>query len=228
VDQRLAENLSLQLKISLEQIAREEYELLILQKLLETRAGNALVFKGGTALRLAYGSPRLSDDLDFSLLAPLAGADFVQAAEAAATAAPQVRLVEALAKQFTLFALYRIREAYLPYAFSVKVEVSTRPETWDREQDYALRLLTSPVTPISVLAQAATLERMWTDKRAALADRHQPRDLYDVWFIAQRLRLPFAPDLSGFDRPALKRELRKYLPTSQWPIVDQWSRDVER
>jgi len=27
-----------------------------------------LVFKGGTALRLAYGSPRFSDDLDFSEL----------------------------------------------------------------------------------------------------------------------------------------------------------------
>jgi len=228
MDQRLAESFAKQFKISLEQVVREEYELLLLQKLLEGPAGHALVLKGGTSLRLAYASPRFSDDLDFSLLAPLAEASFVDAAEATATAAPQLTLIEALSKQFTLFALYRIRESYLPYAFSVKVEVSTRPEDWERDEDYSLRLLTSPVTPIVVLAQVATLERLWRDKQAALADRRQPRDLYDLWLIAQKLRVPFAPDLSGFDRLALKRELRKYLPMSQWPVIDQWSRDVER
>jgi predicted nucleotidyltransferase component of viral defense system len=228
MDQRLAESLAQQFKISLEQVVREEYELLVLQRLLESPAGHLLVLKGGTSLRLAYASPRFSDDLDFSLLAPLDEASFVDAAETAATAAPQVTLVEALSKQFTLFALYRIREPYLPYAFSIKVEVSTRPEGWEREEDYTLRLLTSAVTPLVVLAQVATLERLWRDKESALADRRQPRDLYDLWFIAQKLRLPFAPDLTGFDRLAVRRELRKYLPMNQWTVIDQWSRDVER
>jgi len=204
-------------------VVREEHELLLLQGWLEGSVGHALVFRGGTALRLAYGSPRFSDDLDFSLLAPLAEDEFAHAAQAAASTAPQASLVEALAKRFTLFALYRIREPYLPYAFSVKVEVSLRSETWDRGRDTALRLLTSPVTPVSVLAEVATLERMWSDKRAAPADRRPPRDLYDLWFIAQRLRLPFEADLSGFDRQAIARELREYLPKSQWPVIDQWS-----
>jgi hypothetical protein len=87
----------------------------------------------------------------------------------------------------------------------------------------ALRLLTSPVTPVSVLAQVATLERMWSGKQAALAGRRQARDLYALWFIAQRLRLPFEADLTGFDRQAIARELRKYLPKSQWPVIDRWS-----
>ena len=223
MDQQLAEGLSRQLGISPEQVVREEHELLLLQGWLEGSAGRALVFRGGTALRLAYGSPRFSDDLDFSLLAPLAEDEFARAARAAASTAPQASLVEALAKRFTLFALYRIREPFLPYAFSVKVEISLRSEAWERERDYALRLLTSPVTPVSVLAQVATLERMWSDKQAALAGRRQPRDLYDLWFVAQRLRLPFEADLSGFDRQAIARELRKYLPKSQWPVIDQWS-----
>jgi predicted nucleotidyltransferase component of viral defense system len=223
MDQQLAETLSRQLGISPEQVVREEHELLLLSGWLEGSVGRALVFRGGTALRLAYGSPRFSDDLDFSLLAPLAEDAFARAAQAAASTAPQALLVEALAKRFTLFALYRIREPYLPYAFSVKVEISLRSEAWARERDYALRLLTSPVTPVSVLAQVATLERMWSDKQAALAGRRQPRDLYDLWFIAQRLRLPFEADLSGFDRQAIARELRKYLPKSQWPVIDQWS-----
>lgn len=63
MDQRLAESLARQLKIAIEPVVREEYELRILRELLETTLGHALVFKGGTALRLAYGSPRFSDDL---------------------------------------------------------------------------------------------------------------------------------------------------------------------
>jgi len=41
MDQRLAEDLSRQLKISLEQVVREEYELLILQKLLDSPLGGS-------------------------------------------------------------------------------------------------------------------------------------------------------------------------------------------
>jgi predicted nucleotidyltransferase component of viral defense system len=222
MDQQLAENLSRQLKISLEHVVREEYELLILQELMASPLGAATVFKGGTALRLAYGSPRFSDDLDFSTLSPVAKEAFIAVAEATARALPQAILAEALSKQFTLFALYRIREPFLPHPFSVKVEISTRSETWEHGHDLTLRLLTSPVTPISVLAHIATLERMWRDKQAALAARRQPRDLYDLWFIAQKLRQPFTPDLSGFDRQAIRRDLRKYLPSTQWQVIEQW------
>ena len=223
MDQLLAERLAQELRIAPEHIVREEHELLILQSLMESPLGNALVLKGGTALRLAYGSPRFSDDLDFSLLTPVPEEVFVHGAETVAGSLPQVTLVEALGKRFTLFALYNVREPYLPYAFSIKLEVSTRPETWEGEQDFSLRLLTSPVTPVTVLAQVATLERMWSDKQAALAARRQPRDLYDLWFIAQKLRRVFTPDLSGFDRKAIRRELRKYLPSSHWQVIESWS-----
>lgn len=223
MDQQLAESLSRQLKIAVEHVVREEYELLILRNLMESPVGNAVVLKGGTSLRLAYGSPRFSDDLDFSLLASISADAFIHAAGAVAGSLPQATLAEAQAKQFTLFALYKLRESYLPYAFSIKVEVSTRPETWERGQDFALRLLTSQVTPVSVLAQVATLERMWADKQKAWAARRQPRDLYDLWFIAQKLRRAFTPNLSGCDRRTIQRELHKYLPRNHWQVIEQWS-----
>ena len=51
-----------------ENIAREEYQMLFLKTLLESHWGKDLVFKGGTALRLAYQSLRFSEDLDFTLI----------------------------------------------------------------------------------------------------------------------------------------------------------------
>ena len=224
MDQQLANSLARQLRISPEQVVREEQEMLVLRELQESSIGAALMFKGGTALRLAYGSPRFSDDLDFSLLAPVASADFQRVVQATAWALPQVELVEVLPKQFTLFALYRVRTSFLPFPFSIKIEVSTRLEPAEPEQHIELRLLSSPTTPVSALAQVATLERMWSDKQEAFARRKQPRDLYDLWFIAQKLRLPFTPDLAGLEREVIKRELHKYLPANHWPVIDLWTR----
>ena len=47
---------------------REFWEAPLLHELSQTSWSSSLVFKGGTALRLAYRSPRFSDDLDFSSL----------------------------------------------------------------------------------------------------------------------------------------------------------------
>jgi len=222
MDQPSAEFFSRKLGIAVEQIVREELEIAVLKPFLESRFGNELVFKGGTALRLAYGSPRFSDDLDFSALAPIEESAFKKASLAAAKNAPEASLTEALAKYHTLFALYQFRVPFIRRPFSMKVEISTRRESWKQHRDYELKLLSSEVTNLTVLAQVATLERMARDKRKALEARHQPRDLYDLWFISQKLGREFVPDAAGFDPSLLKRELRKYLPRNHWRLVDTW------
>ncbi len=57
MEQALAERLAEELKIDVTQVVREFWEVLFLKVLLESPHGKNLVFKGGTALRLAYGSP---------------------------------------------------------------------------------------------------------------------------------------------------------------------------
>jgi predicted nucleotidyltransferase component of viral defense system len=48
-------------------VVREYWELIILKGLYESPQGRYLIFKGGTALWLAYDSPRFFEHLDFSL-----------------------------------------------------------------------------------------------------------------------------------------------------------------
>jgi hypothetical protein len=223
MDQNLAESLAERLKIAVEQVVREELELSLLKSFFESGIGKALVFKGGTALRLAFGSPRFSDDLDFSASSAIAEAAFQTAARAALKGLPEATLVEALAKRFTLFALYRFDVPYIARPFSLKVEVSIREESRRHADESELRLLSSEITNLTVLARVATLERALEDKKAAFAARRQPRDLYDLWFISQKLGLPFQVDLAGSDLRIVRRELRKYLPRTHWSVIDQWT-----
>lgn len=222
MDRSLAESFAQRMRIAVENVIREELEVTVLRGFFESKIGNHLIFKGGTALRLAYGSPRFSDDLDFSAVSPIQEADFRSVSNTAIKNLPEVDLIEALKKQFTLFALYRCTIPYLRRPFSIKIEISTPRETLKRGQDYDLKLLASEVTNISVLAQVATLERIWQDKQKALASRRQPRDLYDLWFISQRLKRKLSLKLAEFEPKILKRELHKYLPKSHWKVIDQW------
>lgn len=223
MDQSTAEFLSRKLGIAIEQVVREELELAVLKPLCESRIGDSLVFKGGTALRLAYGSPRFSDDLDFSVLGSLSEKNFKKASLAAARNVPEGVLVEALAKHHTLFALFQFRIPYIGRPFSMKIEISIRKESWKQGRDYELKLLSSEVTNMTVLAQVATLERMARDKQKALGTRRQPRDIYDLWFISQKLGRDFEPHTTGIPPSVLRSELRKYLPRSHWRLVDKWT-----
>ena len=48
-------------------IVREYFQNVFLAKLYTLSEAEKMLFKGGTALRILYGSPRFSEDLDFSL-----------------------------------------------------------------------------------------------------------------------------------------------------------------
>src|SRR3989344_2112963 len=48
-------------------IVREYFQHLFLSQMYKLNGAEKLLFKGGTALRIVYGSPRFSEDLDFSL-----------------------------------------------------------------------------------------------------------------------------------------------------------------
>ena len=66
MDQNQLTQLSKELKISTDQILREEAEMIFLDALSKDKLGGKIVFYGGTALRLVYGSPRFSEDIDRS------------------------------------------------------------------------------------------------------------------------------------------------------------------
>jgi predicted nucleotidyltransferase component of viral defense system len=221
MDKQLASNLQTKMHVAVDKIVREEYEMILLQSLFNSSFGAKLVFRGGTALRLAYGSARFSDDLDFSVVGSVGEKTFTQWCQGAAKAAnPSLTVTDCRQKFNTLFALFKVTDSTLPQPISIKVEISTRANGWEKGKTYLLANISSQVTPITVTAQVATLEKIEQEKLAIRPLRI--RDVFDLWFIGQRLGKNTSMDFRGFPPREVLAELHKYLAQPDWRLIETW------
>lgn len=214
----MAERLALELKIDVTQVVREYWEVVLLNRLFESTAGKDLLFKGGTALRLAYGSPRFSEDLDFSLTEDSIGAAFKRLATGLVDRVAEADITDLAAKRWTYLCEIRIAEAYLARPFRIKLEISRRPAAGYRSE---LRLITSPTTPLQALGRVATLEQLYQDKQDCIASRAAPKDVFDLWFISQKMGIKYEPPPAKFTSRELKRELARYLPSDYQKVIGE-------
>jgi len=217
MEQSIAEQKARELKIDKTQVVREYWELIILKGLYESPLGRYLIFKGGTALRLTYGSPRFSEDLDFSLTKNALKGKFSSLIKKMIAPFPELSLTDLEEKYYTYLAEMKVTQNYLPFPFRIKIEISKREmKGYQRE----LKLLNSPATVIQVMGQVATLEQIYKDKLACLEGRAKPKDLFDLWYISEKLKIPYTPKKIS-SKKEFVRDLRKYLPKDFWPAIER-------
>jgi len=222
MDKRTAEELSKKIQISMDHLVREEYEMIFLKEIGESEFSSNLLFKGGTALRLAYNSPRFSEDLDFNLIGDMDKVKFLELLTKIGKKYPGITGIESTEKFYTVFALAKVNVEYLGRPFSIKIEVSKREREWVKDKDYADRLIKSEVTPLNVLARVASVEVIKYEKEDALKKRKVARDVFDYWYIHQLLKKEVKPEFTGFDKVEAKSELHRLLPKPYWRLVDAW------
>lgn len=222
MDLPAAQILSQKLQISLDLVVREEYEILLLKELFESEFGTSLVFKGGTALRLAYASARFSEDLDFTEVKAIDPKLFINFLKEIEKKYSSIISIEPTDKFYTLFALVKIKENYLDRAFSIKVEISKRKEKWVKDTDFKDMVIRSEVTSLTVLARVATLIKILQEKKDALKNRKAARDIFDYWYISELLKKEVKVDFKGFNKKEVKAELHRLLAKPYWKVVDLW------
>jgi predicted nucleotidyltransferase component of viral defense system len=221
MDQSVAEQKVRELKIDKTQIVREYWEIIILKGLFESPAGRSLIFKGGTALRLTYGSPRFSEDLDFSLTKDILRGKFSSLIKKIITPFPELTLTDLEEKYYTYLAEIKVAQNYLPLPFRVKIEISKREA---KDYQWELKLLSSPATVLQVMGQVATLEQIYKDKLACLKGRAKPKDLFDLWYLSEKLKIPYTPQKISLMKKEVIRNLRKYLPKDFWRAIEGLTR----
>lgn len=206
--------------IDVQQVIREEAELIALKALFESVISDSLIFKGGTALRLIYSSPRFSEDLDFSTTSTISARDFKTVIHKIISADSRFSLKDLASKYYTHLAEIRIKESWQNMALSLKIEISRRPEI-KKKNDFANALAKSSVTNLTILTTAFTLERILKDKLLMLKERKMPRDVFDTWFIFQKTGVEFDQNKFGYPKGKIRQELRKFLPRSYYPVVEE-------
>lgn len=206
--------------ISKIQLLREIIELEILHDLTNQSWSNKIAFYGGTALRLAYGSQRYSEDIDLICRETIPFSTF----KAWVTNLPKkisspTTIDDLHEKRNSLFGLVMVHHANLKHALPIKIELYRNPKkvTIDAE----LRMLKSPLSILSPLVSVPSAQALYQMKVDALHDRAKSRDLYDLWYISQLLKIPFnlPKKLPHFAQRSFVNELKVYLPRKQYPII---------
>lgn len=217
MEQYLAEKFAREWRIDVTQVVREYWEILILKGLIESSCGMWLIFKGGTALRLVYGSPRFSEDLDFSIKKDTLKGRFKKIMQSIIKPYSELALTNIAEKFYTYLAEVKVSENYLPLPFRIKIEISKRQE---RNYLTELRLINSQVSPVQVLCNVATLKQIYKDKLKCIIDRTASKDLFDLWFVSQKLKIPYPRPKTKIPKSILRRDLRKYLPKNYWNVIE--------
>jgi len=214
--------LAKELGIARDHILREEAEMEILWNISQDKMSANIAFYGGTALRLAYNSPRFSEDLDFLALKPTDYTAFKNLlTKIVAGHAPNWKITDIKHKRQTVFALINIKDEKLKHNFSIKIEIHQPAKKPTLQTN--LLLITSPTSTYQPLLLAPTLPELRAFKENALANRQKARDLFDLWFIASKERRPFVlpPKTPRYPKREFTNDLQKFLPKQFWPIITQ-------
>lgn len=210
------EKFSREYQTTTDNILKEHYQMLLLDTLSASPLEKNLAFKGGTALRLAYGSFRFSEDLDFSTLGSISHHEFEMTIKSISRKIPESRIKELYERKHTLFAKIVFDVTFKPIPIGVKVEINKDAP----QPDWQVALLKSPFNNLETTARVFTLEAILKDKYRLLEERREPRDLFDAWYISQKLNRPFEiDDAAKYTRKELSDRLNPFLPAKQRKVL---------
>lgn len=213
-------------------VRREYMQHLFLSYLYRQRQANQIFFKGGTALKILYKSPRFSEDLDFS--SPLK--DYRPIEQALVQTLSQIEkegIASNLKEAKTTSGGYLARILFKAYEQSIEVllQISLR----DKNMKSELLTIANDFIP-TYAVMALTCEQLAMEKIQALLTRQKSRDFYDLYFILRANLLP--PQKKAILSQVLKTlkltnlnfeyELKQFLPKSHWPLLKNFKGTLER
>lgn len=218
--QQQAQQFALENQTVSDNILKEHYQIYILDQLYKSNFGNNLVFKGGTALKLAYNSIRFSEDLDFSILGDVDYFDFKKTIQSIVNKFSESKIQDIYDKYNTLYAKIVFKINFKPIPIGIKIEINKNKGKIDFQ--HSIGLLKSQFNNIEVLAPTFTLATILKDKIEILTagSRHQPRDLFDAWYICQKLNQNFEiKDEYKYSKKELMDGLNPLLPKNHQKVI---------
>ncbi len=174
------EKFTKQAQTSLENVVREYCEHLFLSYLYKESGSEKLLFKGGTALRIVFRSPRYSEDLDFT------GSNITQREIEEIFANTLVNIEQTgihvdLSEGKSTSGGYLGRALFHLYNLKIPVQIEISLRHGKDYQGTTTLIENDYVTAYSLVHLSK--EKIVQGKIQALLSRHKPRDFYDYYFL---------------------------------------------
>lgn len=212
-------------------ILREYYQNLFLSLFYQTTKSEHFYFKGGTALRLAFGSPRFSEDLDFTAINNFK--TFEDILERVLIFMEKEGIITEIieSKKTSGGILAVVRTNLYNEIIEMKIEASQRKKIIQGEK----KLIISDFFP-SYTVQILKQDLMIGEKIKALFSRSKPRDFFDLYFIlranllslSDKEKVKDVSKLLSKTRIDFEKELKLFLPKSHWAIIKNFKNILEQ
>lgn len=206
-------------------IFREHLQLTFLNYLYQNRKADTVCFKGGTALRLLFGSPRFSEDLDFDT--PYGKEELTllvrEIEKSISNEIPGLHILPLYSGKNGI--RFRITLYHPDFKFPIVVRLDfTRVKKIKAEA--SVMKTDFPLVILPLIYHAST-EDILREKFLALSERNKGRDFFDVLYLL-RLKTPFDPKsveggllakIESYPQAKLERDVRPFLPESERRIL---------
>lgn len=211
-------------------IVREYLQHLFLARLYWLEQSEKILFKGGTALRIVYDSPRFSEDLDFTLVGVLPHeqksfieSKFIDVLDHIKNTGIQTELgpkPDVTKEEYYGEATFSLYD-YQPVVVSINVSSRNGRITGGEIESIVNDFV--PVYNLYRLKQSDLVD----EKIDALLDRRKARDFYDIYYlmkknllnVEQKQRLGALPMLLKETTINFQEELSVLLPQNQQAII---------
>ena len=233
IDAGTIQKLATQYQTTAINVAREYCQHLFLSAFYQHRAADRVLFKGGTALRIIYGSPRFSEDLDFSgfgIRKPAIEELITESLSAVERVGVSIEIEEAKATSGGYLGI--IHHRFGDYRVEIRLEISLRDRAIVKPETALIAGDFLPAYTLLHLPQELLVE----EKLKALLDRAKPRDFYDLYFILRKRLLPqksrrrlkeVLVRLKAMESGSLQ-ELKLFLPRDQQALAKDFRATLER
>lgn len=213
-------------------VRREYAQHLLLNYLYQKSATSDLYFKGGTALRIIYGSPRFSEDLDFDTTEHSRGV-WEKALEETlvdiSREGVEVDIEESKTTSGGYLGIVTLKNIGQPIIIHFEIsfrKTSISGEVFTIENDF--------VTPYPV--KSLVTKQLVDGKLQALFNRQKARDFYDLYYLLranlvsldQKKQLQKVKQLLSKNRLNFDRELSLFIPKSQTLVIRNFRTILER
>lgn len=224
------QTLSSKFQTTQQNVNREYIQHLFLSQFYQQAQSPEIMFKGGTALRIVFNSPRFSQDLDFSTQiydTKLIENTIITTLNEIERLNIKTNIIESKETTDGYFAeiTFDLNSAIIP----ILLQFSKRNNNDNHEIVTISNDFILPYT-ISLLSR----EQLINEKIQALLTRAKPRDFYDIYFLIRsnlinqkqkqqlsKVKIKLKSSKINFDY-----ELKQFLPISHWVTIKDFTHNL--